>query len=194
MRKYFDNQDHLILKKQLRSLFKDPILLDILDRIIESYATEAGKGVPIGNLTSQYFANHYLAGADHFAKEILKMRGYVRYMDDIVLWHNDKATLRNAGLKLKQYTENALGLMLKPFCLNRSTHGLPFLGYLLYPNEIRLAHRSRSRFIRKMRLYEKLLDSEVWSESEYQNHVMPLIAFTEYASAREFRKKVLSQL
>jgi RNA-directed DNA polymerase len=193
-RKYFDSLDHTIIKKQLNRLFKDMGLLKIFESIIDSYCVIQNKGVPIGNLTSQYLANHYLAQADHYVKEKLKIRAYVRYMDDMVLWHDNKKILIKAGKSLKIYSENELKLTLKPFCLNQNSHGLPFLGYLLYPDNTRLAYRSRTRFIRKLRIYENNLTSGTWTQKEYQNHVLPLIAFTKYAHAKELRKKIMKNI
>jgi hypothetical protein len=63
---------------------------------------------------------------------------------------------------------------------------------LVYPGKTRLAHRSRTRFIKKLRIYENNLISGKWTQEEYQNHVLPLIAFTEHANAGEFRKKVMA--
>lgn len=194
VRKYFDSLDHSVLKSQLRRLFKNRCLLEIFDRIIDSYWVTKGKGVPIGNLTSQYFANHYLSQLDHFVKESLKIRAYVRSMDDMVLWHDDKEFLLDSGLKLREYSADKLKLTIKPFCLNRKSHRLPFLGYLLYPETTHLAQRSRVRFIRKIQEYDYYLESENWSQKEYQQHVLPLINFTEYARAREFRKKLNSSV
>ncbi len=191
-RKYFDSLDHTILKKQLQRLFKDDRLLNILGRIIDSYSAEQDKGVPIGNLTSQYLANHYLAQLDHYIKEVLQIKAYVRYMDDLVLWHDSKDILINAGLKLQQFAECGLKLVLKPFCLNKHSHGLPFLGYLIYPEQVRLAHRSRIRFIKKYHSYEAKLKSGTWTQKEYQNHILPAIAFTEYADTRKFRKCIIA--
>ncbi|MBW2737429.1 MAG: reverse transcriptase, partial [Deltaproteobacteria bacterium] len=91
------------------------------------------------------------------------------------------------------YSKNELKLTLKPFCLNQNLQGLPFLGYLLYPDKTRLAHRSRTRFIKKLSIYEINLISGRWTQKEYQNHVLPLIAFTEYANAKEFRKKIIAK-
>jgi RNA-directed DNA polymerase len=192
-RKYFDNLDHTVLKYQLANLFKDKLLLDIFDKIIDSYSVNPMKGVSIGNLTSQYFANHYLAAADHFAKENLKIPAYVRYMDDMILWHDDKAALLEAGHQFRKYTEGVLHLELKPFCLNRNSKGLPFLGYRLFPDTVRLADRSKRRFAQKFKEYESKLVAGLWSQKEFQNHVTPLIAFTEYADAKGFRQGVLSQ-
>jgi len=191
-RKYFDSLDHGVINSQLHALFKDRRLLNIFESIIASYGASPNKGVPIGNLTSQYFANHYLTGADHYVKEVLEIPAYVRYMDDGVLWHEDKKTLLRAGSRLNEYSDARLKLTLKPFCLNQNAHGLPFLGYLLYPERTRLAQRSRTRFLKKLRLYEENLLTGAWTQQEYQAHVLPLLAFTEHAEAGEFRKKVLA--
>lgn len=193
-RKYFDSLAHAVIKEQLHDLFKDRRLLGIFEGIIDSYHVQPSRGVPIGNLTSQYFANHYLAGLDHFVKERLSLPAYVRYMDDCVLWHENKEKLLRAGARLNEHAAGALLLTLKPFCLNQNTHGLPFLGYLLYPGRTRLAQRSRARFIKKLRLYEDNLLTGTWTQAEYQAHVLPLIAFTEHAEAKEFRKKVLAHV
>jgi len=192
--KYFDSLNHTVLKAQLHALFKDQRLLHLFERIIDSYAVKEGRGVPIGNLTSQYFANLYLAAADHYVKEVLRIKAFVRYMDDSVLWHDNKEILLHAGLSLQQYAVAELQLSLKPLCLNHHSHGLPFLGYLLYPDRTRLAQRSRRRFIKKLRLYADHLISGAWAQQEYQAHVLPLIAFTEHAEAKEFRKQVIAQV
>jgi RNA-directed DNA polymerase len=189
-RKYFDSIHLGVLRQQLCRMFKDAQLLRIFDAILDSYETLPGRGVPIGNLTSQYFANHYLSPADHFAKETLRLPGYVRYMDDMVLWHEDKDALLEAGQRFEEYIQARLRLELKPFCLNRNTSGLPFLGYLLYPEVTRLAQRSRKRYIRKSALYEHMLETGQWSQEDFQRHLMPLTAFTQHAEARAFRQKV----
>jgi hypothetical protein len=194
VRKYFESIDHDMLKKQLRRLFKDHLLLLIFDRIIDSYATSEQKSLPIGNLTSQYFANHYLSVADHYAKEVLRVPAYVRYMDDMVMWHQDKDALLDLGYRIKDFIARELLLVLKPFCLNGSSKGLPFLGYLLFPDRVRLVARSKKRFIEKFQLYEGYLQEGVWSQKEFANHTRALVAFTEYADAREFRKKICGKV
>ncbi len=194
VRKYFDTIHHGVLRSQICRLFKEPHLLRLFDRILDSYHTEPGRGVPIGNLTSQYFANHYLSGADHYSKKILRIPAYVRYMDDMVLWHDDKAALLEAGRRFQQYIQEQLQQELKPFCLNNTAKGLPFLGYLLYPAAIRLAQRSRRRYIQKMCDYQSRLARGVWTQKEFQNHATPLTAFTQHANAKAFRQKVQRSL
>lgn len=190
VRKYFESIDHAVLKAQLHRLFREKHLLVMLEKIIDSYATTAQKSVPIGNLTSQYFANHYLSVADHWIKEELRIPAYVRYMDDMVLWHNDREFLLDAGHRLEVFVATELKLLFKPFCLNSPETGLPFLGYLLFPGRVRLTQHSKRRFILKSALYDDYLQTGQWSQKEYANHAMPLVAFTEYADALEFRKIV----
>lgn len=195
VRKFFESIPHQIVKKQIERLFKDKSLLGVLGQIIDSYRgiiTE-DRGLPIGNLTSQYLANHYLVAADHYAEEKLGVYGYVRYMDDMVLWHNDKEKLLAAGIAFERFIEQELGLNLKPPCLHETEQGLPFLSYVLYPNKIELSHRSKFRFIRKLKFYEEKLQGEEWEQRDYQRHILPLLAFTTHAQSLGFRKKIIAQ-
>ncbi|MEI6751739.1 MAG: RNA-directed DNA polymerase [Paludibacter sp.] len=187
VRKYFDSIDHFILKSLLVKKTKDSKLLNVLFQIIDSYETDTGKGLPIGNLTSQYFANHYLAFADHFVSEKLRAKAYVRYMDDMVIWANDKDSLLKIGIELQQFIASELSLTLKPFCLNYTNKGLPFLGYMLFPNTILLNNNSRKRFTSKLKQYTYKLNNEVWNQIDYQAHVLPLFAFVKYADTFNLR-------
>lgn len=189
-RKYFDSIDHNILKNLLKKRFKEHKLVEILYSIIHSYETQTGKGVPIGNLTSQYFANHYLAVADHYVLEKLKIKGYVRYMDDMVLWAQTKEELLKKGNQFKEFVEQELRLILKPFCLNKTEKGLPFCGYLLFPTHKRLNKNSKKRFKAKSKHYESLLENGEWDQKTYQHHIIPLLAFTKHAKTFGFRKKL----
>ena len=126
-------------------------------------------------------------------KEKFKL-DYIRYMDDMILWSENKEKLIEYGYEFSSYAKNILHLTLKPFCLNRTEEGCPFLGFLLYPDKINLALRSRTRFIKKIRMYDLNLKTEAWSETEYQNHVLPLLSFVKYANSIEFRKQILKRI
>ena len=91
--KYFDSISHDVLLAQLARLFKDPQLLIYFRDLLDTYQASEGRGLPIGNLTSQYFANHYLAVADHYLKEQLRVPAMVRYMDDVLLLADDHREL-----------------------------------------------------------------------------------------------------
>lgn len=192
VRKYFDSISHPVLKAQLRRLFKDSCLLGHLDAIIDSYQSAPGRGVPIGNLTSQYFANHVLSKADHFAKEALHVPGYARYMDDMVLWDSHKSGLLEKGRRFEEFIRDTLHLDLKTPCLNRSSRGLGFLGFKVFGTHVLLDHRSRERY--RARLFDLLeaLEAGALDETVCSRRIAALAAHTEHASAHGFRRKVLS--
>ncbi|MEL6895485.1 MAG: reverse transcriptase/maturase family protein, partial [Planctomycetota bacterium] len=86
IRSCFDSIQHEILLKLLCKRFKDPELLKMLSRVVQSFAESVGCGLPIGALTSQHFANFYLGWMDHHIVHELRPKSYVRYMDDFVMW------------------------------------------------------------------------------------------------------------
>jgi len=194
VRKYFDSIDHEILKKLLRQRFKDRIILSIFDQIIESYSKAPGKGVPIGNLTSQYFANHYLSILDHFIKEQLRCRYYIRYMDDFVVWHDSREDLKMIHNRIDEFLKDRLSLVLKPGCLNRSEKGLTFLGYRIFPQAMKLSRRSRDRFRKKMRLYHKKYERGEWTEEDISHRMEPLLSFVRRADSEGYRRHLLNTM
>ncbi|GHU44184.1 hypothetical protein FACS1894190_15350 [Spirochaetia bacterium] len=131
VRKYFDSIDHAVLKQKLNRIIKDVCVLNLLFGIIDSYHNDTGRGLPIGNLTSQFFANLYLSGMDHYINEQQKPAAYVRYMDDFILWAGVKKELKGMYKKIENYTENELNLKLKQPVIGKTEHGLPFLGFMI---------------------------------------------------------------
>ena len=193
IRKYFDSIDHAILYELLCRRFKDQKLLNLFKQIIQSYQTSPCKGLPIGNLTSQYFANFYLAHADHYILEKLKIPAYIRYMDDMVLWHSNKEELIEKRNKFVSFINQNLQLEVKPECQNSADKGLPLLGYVLFDDKIRLNKNSKKRFVLKSKSYLNLLNNGVWDQHDYAKHIVPLVAFTQYAESYYFRKSFFSK-
>jgi retron-type reverse transcriptase len=193
VRKFFDSIDHELLYERLCGRFKDGRLLNIFRRIIDSYSTAPGRGVPIGNLTSQYFANFYLAHLDHFIKEKLRVKKYARYMDDMVAIHSVKENLITFSREVCNYCENELKLKLKPVCLNGVESGIPFLGYVIFPGGVRLNRNSKKRFLLKHRRYMGKLRTGEWSQKEYARCAEPLFAFTRFANSIGFRRSVIEK-
>ncbi|MEI6143331.1 MAG: RNA-directed DNA polymerase [Mariniphaga sp.] len=194
VRKYFDSIVHKILYKMLENKFKDDTLLCIFKRIISSYHTIEGKGIPIGNLTSQYFANHYLGMLDHYITNQLHAPAYIRYMDDFVIWHNDKDLLIDMANQVTLFLNEKLELQLKTSFLNRTSQGLTFLSYLIYPEKTLLAARSKKRYKQKMGEFTDHLKNGTWSQAEFQQHALALNSFVFHADSLYFRKKVLFNL
>ncbi|MBQ9363485.1 MAG: hypothetical protein IJT97_08745 [Bacteroidaceae bacterium] len=190
-RKYYDSINHDVLKRKLQRKFKDKTLLGIFAHIIDSYHADTGVGLPIGNLTSQYFANVYLSDFDHRAKERLHVPVYIRYMDDILMAADSKPFLVECVRSLNASAQNDLHLKLKPPIYSPADRGVVFLGYKVLPYHYVLSGRSKRRFRTKLITYEKRLLSGEWTESEYAEHILPLVSFVAHADSRNFRKSCL---
>lgn len=160
--KFFASIDHAVMKQLLLKRVKDEKTLTLLGTIIDSYRTLAGPGVlplsrsyglPIGNLTSQLFANIYLNELDQFVKHGLHERYYLRYMDDFVLLHHDKAHLQKVLAAIRQFCADRLFLELHPRKTNihKFVASERFVGYNLSPHLRRLSKPTVLRFERRMR-------------------------------------------
>jgi len=190
VRKYFDSVDHRVLCDSIFKLVKDPRVEDMIWRIIESYCTRPGKGIPIGNLTSQYFANHYLASIDHRAKETWHSTSWIRYMDDIVVCANSREALEEIYGKSLEACSMDLLVDLKPKIIETFRNGIPFLGFLVKPSGIFLSRRSRQRFVRNARSLEKGLNNGKILEADAAERITSMCAYTLLARSRGFRYSV----
>jgi retron-type reverse transcriptase len=152
VRKYFDSIDHAILKNLLARIIKDPKVLRLFYLIIDYSDGFSDKGIPIGNLTSQYFANYYLSSFDHYFKECCKARRYIRYMDDILIFSDDKNVINNFYTNAINFAGDKLKLMLKPKISGKITDGAPFLGFLIKPSGIYIHQKTKKRY--KTRIVE----------------------------------------
>lgn len=131
---YFDTVDHEILFRLISKRVKDDSVLWLTRTILEHYhAKEFGKGMPLGNWTSQFFANVYLNELDQFVKHILKAKYYMRYVDDFVILHHSKQMLQQYGLRIKEFL-GTLHLELHPNkCkITRLSCGVSVLGFRFF--------------------------------------------------------------
>ena len=185
IRKYFDSIPHILLYDKLQRKFKDPHLLKWFERLIRAYEKASGIGLPIGNLTSQYFANLYLDAIDRIHAP------YVRYMDDFVFWSNDKQALLDIRERVSTCLHDVLGLTLKqtPY-INRTRCGMDFLGYRVFPSEVRLARNSVRRYISRVREIIKTYGDERTA----QQRLTSMTAFVVQAETYEWRSKKLKAM
>ncbi|MGH9845337.1 MAG: reverse transcriptase domain-containing protein [Blastocatellia bacterium] len=197
VRKYFASIEHAALKSLLRRILKDPPLLALLDRIIDHPlpGSAPGRGLPIGNLTSQYFANLYLGELDHFVKERLGIRGYLRYMDDALIFGDDKAALHETLAAVRVYLDDRLKLGLKEEALRIAPvwTGISFLGFRIFPGTIRLCGDNWSRFRRKVRAHEAAYLAGEMDEDELARSVASMIGHTMHADTLEARRRFFSE-
>lgn len=151
IKKYFDNINHKILIDIISKKIYDTNLINLLQKII-SNGGQNGTGLPIGNLTSQFFANVYLNKFDYFVKNELKRKCYLRYMDDFVIFSNNKNDLIQDLKLIRIYLYNNLNLVLKEKAtfINQQLNGLSFLGTRIYPNIIRVKNENLRRISKKI--------------------------------------------
>jgi hypothetical protein len=166
---FFPSIDHAILLQALRRKITDPGIIWLVELILASghgvldeeyrmvyfpgddlFAVNRPRGLPIGNLTSQFWANVYMNGLDHFIKRELRCPGYVRYVDDLLLFADDKRRLWDWKEQLEQ---RLAGLRLT---IHSGAHprpvgeGIPFLGFTVFPDRRRLKRRKGVNFQRHL--------------------------------------------
>ncbi len=195
--RYFETIDHAVLKNLMRRMFKDARLLALLDRIIDAPVPgqQPGQGLPIGNLTSQYFANHVLGQLDRFVKQKLRVRGYLRFMDDVLLFGQTKAELHLHRAQVRNYLRDELRLRLKEKAtwLAPSSQGVPFLGFHIFPGMIRLQRARWQRMRRKIRRRERAFREGRISARELATSVRSSVAHIEHAATRRLRRDFFAQ-
>ncbi len=148
IKKFYPSIDHEILKQLLRRKIKDRDLLWLLDEIIYS-----APGLPIGNYLSQYFANFYLTGFDHWIKEIKRMPYFFRYADDIVILSNSKQVLHNLLSEIRIYLSEKLKLTVKENyqIFPVAARGIDFVGYVHFHKYTLLRKSIKQNFARMMK-------------------------------------------
>lgn len=191
IRRYYDSVDHDLLRQRLERRFRERRLLNLFDRLLASWCCQPGKGLPIGALTSQYLANFYLDAFDTQMKASGLCPRYVRYMDDIVVWAEQSQfpMIR----QLARQSAAALRLEIKHHGeWNQCQYGVPFLGFVIYPDRIRLGRQGRRRLRGKMRTLQRQFHEERISELEYQSRSTSLFAHAQTADDVNWRRTVLS--
>lgn len=158
IQKCFDSLDHGVVLEQVERIMKDRKVLDLLARIVRARAGGGvggvgGVGLPIGNLTSQWLANLTLDRVDHYVKDSLRVPGYVRYMDDFVLFNNSKESLAAARDQIAEFVQFGLKLALKDRAtiLAPARSGLPFLRWRIHLGVTRLRSQNVRRVKQKLR-------------------------------------------
>lgn len=157
IKSYFASVDHKILFSIIKRKIRDEKLLSIIWRIIDSYHENGKKGVgiPLGNLTSQLFANIVLNELDYFIKHELRVKHYIRYMDDFVMLHTEKKQLWAWRDEVQQFLKD-LKLSLHPEkqVVFPASKGIDFLGYIVFRDYRKVRRRNIHRFYKRLKMIE----------------------------------------
>jgi hypothetical protein len=155
-----------------------------------------GIGLPIGNLTSQFFANVYLDVFDHFVKERLRLKYYLRYMDDFCFFSGEKNDLKILRQVIEEYLHTVLKLKLKESAtlINSRTHGLGFLGVRIWPNLIRVRRENFNRSFKKLKTREWELRQGYIQYERFQNSMNSLVSHINYWGNNLLKQKMQNKL
>ncbi len=189
IQKYFDSIDHNILKIALHRKFKDERFLNVVFRIIDAGGFES-KGLPIGNLTSQFLANVYLDMLDKFIRFRMNNVAYIRYMDDFILFSNTKESLKHIKPVIENFLAEQLKLTLKEKAtlINQRLAGLSFLGARIYPATIRIHPKSLTRSLKTLKQRKWELNHDRISEDAYLNSLNSIAAHLSWFHTASIRK------
>lgn len=152
IRKFFANIDHEILVDILKEYIPDENIIELLKNVIDSFNAKPNVGLPLGNLTSQIFVNIYMNKFDQFAKHKLKVKHYIRYADDFVIFSEDNKYLENQILEISEFLKKELKLKLHPdkIFIKTLSSGVDFLGWVHFANHRILRTTTKRRMMRKI--------------------------------------------
>ena len=152
VKQFFASVDHKILVNLLNQQVGDARTINLLNVVINSFSDAPGKGIPLGNLTSQLFANVYLHQLDWFMKHGLRERFYIRYCDDFIVLSTDRQHLLDLVEPITRFLQERLALTIHPHKVTvRSwNQGVDFLGYVLKPHHTVLRHKTKQRALRRV--------------------------------------------
>jgi len=210
IRQFFPSIDHDILLAILSRTIGDGKTMNLVEKIIASgagvqaneydqiffpedtlFSVFRPRGLPIGNLTSQNWANVYLNELDHFAKRELKVRAYLRYVDDFLLFSNEKKILRNWRKEIISFLEKLRLTIHKNKAHARPcSTGVPFLGFQIFPEYRRLKPANGYAFQRRLRKMISSTQAKKMSEKEFQMRLQSWVNHVSYGNTFALRKAI----
>lgn len=197
IKKFFDSIDHCILINILNERIKDEKVRSLLREVIGSF--EAGranlfepKGVPIGNLTSQIFANIYMDRFDQFIKHTLRVRNYARYTDDFVIISDDRVYLENLLFPIREFLRTELHLELHPkkVIIKKHNQGVDFLGYVILPHHIKIRTKTKRKIPKRLRQSVTQYKNGEVSEISLKSSLASYLGVLSHANAHEMSNDI----
>ena len=187
---YFQSINHDVLKAEIRKVIKDAGALVLIDRIIDHNGQMPdGVGIPVGNLTSQLFANIYLNKLDQYIKHTLGAKYYMRYMDDFILLSPDKEQLRRWLEDIERFLRDELKLELNPkTTILAAKNGIDFVGY-----KHRATHRKvRPDSVKRIKKTIKKYESGKITKEQLQKSIASWTGHAGHADSYNLQKKVIA--
>lgn len=197
IRKYFDSVDHAVLLSILGKRIKDQQLLGLVKLILENHKTATpGKGMPLGNLTSQFFANIYLAELDNFVKHELRAKYYLRYVDDFIIVGKDAAQIEGWKDRIATYLHINMKLELHPdkTKILPLSGGVPLVGFRVFRTHKLLKPSNRRRFMRRLQDYQEGLANGTITQEHVQLSIAGWEGYAKMGDTFKLRQEVRARL
>jgi len=200
VRKFFDSIDHGVLLEMLSKKIIDRNTNWLLERIIQSFAVGyttlfERQGVPIGNLTSQLFANVYMNEFDQYVKHKLKVKHYARYTDDFMIVANDRQYLVDLLFPIREFLQNRLKLILHPkkVSLRKYRQGADFLGSVILPQYRLLRNKTKRRIFRKLQCRVKEFKENKIDEIRLEQSLQSYLGVLSHTNAYHLSDEIKNQ-
>ena len=193
IKSYFDNVDHEILLSIINKKCEDKNIILLVKQVLDNFDPKTkGKGMPLGNYTSQFFANVYLNELDYFVKHELKAKYYIRYVDDFVILHRNKKRLSYFKNKIDEFLRKKLKLWLHPQKSNILTlrNGITFLGYRIFYHNRLLIKRN----IRMIKNKISMLNRGEITKKEFTDCFKGWLGYAKWANSYKLRKEMLKSI
>lgn len=190
IKKFFESVDHDILIHLISKKIQDKDLLWLIGNILKSFSRE--KGIPIGNLTSQLFANIYLDELDWFVKQKLKVKYYIRYADDFIILSFDREYLNRLIPIIAVFLKTNLILSLheNKIVLRKYIQGIDFLGYVVLPHYILPRTKTKRRIFKKLSIKLGDLSKGIISEESFNQSMQSYLGYLSHAKANRLTKEI----
>lgn len=193
IKKFFASVNHQILIQILSKKISDRDFLNLLQKIIKSFPE---KGIPIGNLTSQHFANIYLNTLDEFITKKLGIPYYIRYADDFIILSQDRNYLLNLIPAIKNFLESELNLTLHPqkIILRKFRSGVDFLGYVVFSDHILPRTKTKRRLFKKIKERIDEYKQGQISEEKLKATINSYLGYLNHANSYQLKKNLIKMI
>lgn len=192
IKKFFANINHAVLMRLLFKKIDDPGILWLINDVIESYSNSSDTGIPLGNVTSQLFANVYLNQLDRFIKHDLHVEHYFRYADDFVLLHQDRNYLQGLIEPIGSFLEQELKLQLHPqkVFIRKLKQGIDFLGYVCFPYCRTIRTKTKKRMFKKLNQRKNEMQLNEITPESFNQTLQSYLGLLKHANSRHLVKKL----
>ncbi len=196
VKSYFDTVNHHILFQTLSKRIKDERTLWLIKKILDNHKGKDGnKGMPLGNLTSQFFANVYLNELDQFVKHKLKVMYYIRYVDDFAIFHQSRRVLEEYKRQIDLFLREKLDLTLHPdkSQVLKLEKGIGFLGFRVFYHHKLLVKKNIRKFEKKMEQMKHAYGEEKIEREKVIEKFEGWLAYASHANTYKYRKRMTSK-